>query len=93
MLWRHIVKLIKSADELVHQPSTGKATKLNRPLQHLVPFPIIDSKHVDIIIEDYSSVKINYNIWSNSTLTRHRKIAGMNSAAIQKLIINENNDD
>lgn len=56
------MKLIKSADELVHQPSTGKATKLNRPLQHLVPFPIIDSKHVDIIIEDYSSVKINYNI-------------------------------
>ena len=102
MSWRRgrIVKHIKTADELVrgaeikvYQSSKGKTSILKRLLQHLVPFEIVDCKHGDILIEDNRSGKFNDNTQRNSTPTRPRRHAAINSDIIRRLITNEDNND
>ena len=104
MLWRRerIIKFIKGSDDLsrgaeikLYQQSKGTKTILMRPLQHLVPFEIADSKSSDIVNEEeYISTDItdDNNIENYNIQKRPKRLAAVNSDAIGRVIA-ENDDE
>ena len=92
MLWRKglVTKLIKGKDNLirgaelkVYQPSLSKCTHINRPLQLLVPFEVIQ--------ERTPAEKEITNRTDNSIgkLVRPRRVAAQNADILQRLIMED----
>ena len=89
-----IIKFIKGSDDLsrgaeikVYQRSKGTTTVLKRPLQHLVPFEIADSKPSDLLNEEKrisTDITDDSNIENYNIQKRPRRLAAVNSDAIRK---------
>ena len=104
MLWRkgRIIKFIKGSDDLsrgaeikVYQRSKGTTTILKRPLQHLVPFEIADSKPSDILNEEEhisADFTDDINIENYNIQKRPRLLAAVNPDAIRRVIAEDDDE-
>ena len=106
MSWRkgRIIQFIKGNDGLIRgaqlqvfQQSKGKTTILKRPLQHLVPFEIADNRENNVLYDDSTDIRKNYEVDNNSTITnetpkRQKRMAATNADAKMKIINNDENE-